>query len=452
VNDVWRQDYLSWGRAISARHLVSRPTTQDGAAKIVAEATDTTLLPYGCGRSYGDSPLNPGGRLIDCRGLDRFVAFNRKTGELTCEAGVQLAEILAVICRPESDNGGWFLPVMPGTRFATVGGAIANDVHGKNQHRFGTFGCHVLALELARSNGDRLTCSPRENVDLFAATIGGLGLTGLILRATIQMRRVQGLAVEAEDIRFATLSDFFALVAESDAGWEYTAAWIDSFAKGRNLGRGIFSRARSVQGRAADPPARTPRVTLSGMPPISLINPLSVRAFNAVYWRKLGLRGRSSHTGNYDKVFFPLDAVAEWNRVYGPNGFFQFQCVVPPADAYDAVTELLRLTAAVGQGSFVTGLKVFADQPSPGLMSFPMAGVTIALDIPNKGLSTRQFLARLEQVVSEARGRLYPAKDATMSMQTFRQGYPGLDKFLTQLDPNFSSAFARRVALLPAQG
>jgi FAD/FMN-containing dehydrogenase len=452
MSGQWRDDYLSWGRAIPARQLVSRPMTQDAATQIVTETNDTPLLPYGCGRSYGDSPLNPDGRLIDCRGLDRFVAFNRETGELTCEAGVQLAEILAVICRPGPDNGRWFLPVMPGTRFVTVGGAIANDVHGKNQHRLGTFGCHVLALELVRSDGNRLTCSPHENADMFAATIGGLGLTGLILRATIQMRRVQGLAVEAEDIRFGNLNDFFALVAESDADWEYTAAWIDSFANGRSLGRGIFSRARSAPGRSADPPARTSRVSLAWLPPISLINRLSVRAFNAVYWRKLGLSGRSGHTGSYEKVLFPLDAAGAWNRVYGPNGFYQFQCVVPPADAQDAVAALLRLTAVSGQGSFITGLKVFGDRPSPGLMSFPMAGVSIALDIPNKGFATQRFLAQLEQIATEAGGRLYPAKDATMSMRTFRQGYPRLDEFLTRLDPNFSSAFARRVALVPVQG
>jgi FAD/FMN-containing dehydrogenase len=365
---------------------------------------------------------------------------------------VQLAEILAVICRPGSDNDGWFLPVMPGTRFVTVGGAIANDVHGKNQHRLGTFGCHVLSLELVRGDGQRLTCSRQENADMFAATIGGLGLTGLILQATIQMRRVRGHAVEAEDIRFGSLNDFFALVAESDSDWEYTAAWMDSFARGPRLGRGIFSRARTAPGRSADPPARTSRFTLLGMPSISLISPLSVRAFNAAYWRKLGLRGRSRRTGGYESVFFPLDAVGDWNRVYGPNGFFQFQCVVPPVGAQDAVAELLRLTAEARQGSFVTGLKVFGDQPSPGLMSFPMEGVTIALDIPNKGSSTHQFLAQLEQVVTEAGGRLYPAKDATMSMRTFQQGYPRLDTFLTQLDPKFSSAFARRVALIRSEG
>ncbi len=236
------------------------------------------------------------------------------------------------------------------------------------------------------------------------------------------MQRVRGLAVEAEDIRFNNLAEFFALAAELDADWDYTAAWIDSFAKGCGLGRGIFSRARRVPGRAAWPPARQLGAGLPPMPPVSLIRPLTVRAFNAVYWRKPGFRGRSSHSGSYEDVLFPLDAVADWNRVYGPQGFFQFQCVVPSPAARDAVAELLRLTAHSAQGSFVTGLKTFEDIPSPGLMSFPMAGTSLALDIPNRGAATRRFLAQLEQVVMQAGGRIYPAKDSAMSAASFSSG------------------------------
>lgn len=448
MTELWRQDYLSWGRVMRARHLVSHPMSRELAAMTVAGTLP--VLAYGCGRSYGDAPLNPGGRLIVCRRLDRFIALDRQTGILTCESGVQLADILAVFCCPETGNGGWFLPVVPGTRFVTVGGAIANDVHGKNQHWTGTFGCHVLALQLARSDGTRPICSRSQNAGLFAATIGGIGLTGLILNATIQLQRVRGLAVEAEDVRFGSLKEFFTLVAESDAHWDYTAAWIDSFATGRGLGRGIYSRARRVPGRAAWPPARQPHTALPPMPPFSLIRPLTVRAFNAVYWRKSGFRGRSNHTGSYENVFFPLDAVANWNRVYGPLGFFQFQCVVPPSVAHDAVAELLRLTVHSAQGSFVTGLKTFGDVPSPGLLSFPMPGTSLALDIPNRGTETRRFLAQLEQVVMQAGGRIYPAKDAAMSAASFHQGYPQLGRFIEHIDPNFSSALARRLAITPA--
>ncbi|WP_162987106.1 FAD-binding oxidoreductase [Sphingomonas paeninsulae] len=448
MSELWRDDYLSWGRTVRARHLVSNPTSQALAAEIVARSP--SVLAYGCGRSYGDAPLNPGGRLIDCRGLDRIISFDGQTGVLTCEAGVRLADILAILCQPEADNGGWFLPVVPGTRFATVGGAIANDVHGKNQHRLGTFGRHVSALELARSDGTRWICSQNENADLFAATIGGIGLTGFILNATIQLQRVQGLAVEAEDIRFNNLDEFFSLAAESDAYWDYTAAWIDSFAKGRSLGRGIFSRARRIPGCAAWPPALQPRIALPPMPPISLIRPFTVWAFNAAYWRKSSFRSRSSNTGSYENVFFPLDAIADWNRVYGPKGFFQFQCVVPPPAARDAVADLLRLTARSVQGSFITGLKTFGDVPSPGLMSFPMRGTSLALDIPNRGPPTRRFLAQLEHVVMQAGGRIYPAKDAAMSAASLRQGYPQVGTFIEHIDPGFSSALAQRLALTSA--
>ena len=311
--------YLSWGRVIRTTHQVSRPLTRDAAAQCVADGGGP-VLGCGCGRSYGDVGLNQGGRLIDCRGLDRFIAFDRTTGILTCEAGVTLAEILVVVCRPDADGSGWLLPVTPGTRFVTVGGAIANDVHGKNHHAFGTFGSHVLSFELARTDGSRVTCSQDEHPGLFAATIGGLGLTGLILSATIQMRRVPGLAVEAEDIRFDGLADFFALADELDQAWQYTAAWIDCMAGGRSLGRGIY---RVPVTPLAGVPTR-PRCGLGSGCRWCRRSHWSARSRCARStprdWRKLGFRRRSSQIGGYEKVFYPLDAIGEWNRVYGPGG------------------------------------------------------------------------------------------------------------------------------------
>jgi FAD/FMN-containing dehydrogenase len=444
----WRTDYRSWGRVIHASHQVVRPSTRDEAARCLA-AADHPILAYGCGRSYGDVALNPDGRLIDCRGLDRFIDFDRTTGLLTCEAGVTLADILAVACRPEADGTGWMLPVTPGTRFVTLAGAIANDVHGKNHHTSGSFGSHVASLELARTDGTRRICTPTDHPDLFAATIGGLGLTGLILSATIRMRRVPGLAVEAEDIRFNTLSDFFALADESDAAWEYTAAWIDCLARGRSLGRGIYSRARHIPGRGTEPPPRQPRMRFPGVPPFSLVTPLTVRPFNAAYWRKLGPSGRSNRTGSYEKVFYPLDAMGDWNRVYGPQGFYQFQCRIPPNTMHEVVADLLRITAASGQASALSVLKLFGSRTSPGLLSFPAPGATLALDFPNRGPTTATLLGRLEQVVVQAGGRLYPAKDGLMQAATFQAGYPALDRFLPQIDPGFASSFGRRVELLP---
>ena len=442
-----RTDYRSWGRTVAGEHLVFRPRTAGEARAVLAAAGPASILPYGNGRSYGDVGLNPGGRLIDCRGLDHFIDFDRESGVLTCEAGVRLADILAAISRPAADGGAWFLPVSPGTRFVTVGGAIANDVHGKNHHAQGCFGSHVLGFELARSDGTVLSCSPRSRPELFAATIGGLGLTGVVLSACLQLRRVAGTAVETEDIRFGRLADFFALVAESDADWEYTAAWVDCLATGPVLGRGIFSRARHLAGVGAAPPQPAPSLALPLDLQLSPLNKLSLAAFNAGYFHKLGRNGRRRRVGSYEPVLYPLDRIGGWNRLYGRRGFFQFQCVVPPAVARDATAELLARIAASGQGSMLSVLKSFGDRPSPGLLSFPMPGITLALDFPDRGAPTRELLAALEAVVVTAGGRLYPAKDSLMTAETFRRGYPRFAELLRQTDPAMSSGFARRVGL-----
>nr|WP_183855432.1 FAD-binding oxidoreductase [Prosthecomicrobium pneumaticum] len=415
---------------------------------MVAGGPPGGLLAHGNGRSYGDVALNPGGALIAMRRLDRFIAFDPETGLLTCEAGVTLAEILAVLARPAADGSGWLLPVMPGTRFVTVGGAIANDVHGKNAHREGSFGRHVEAIELARSDAGRLVCTRTENAGLFAATLGGLGLTGLILSATLRLRRVAGLALETEDIRFDTLADFFRLDAESADGWEYTAAWVDCLARGPRLGRGLYSRARHAAGVAAPPPARAPRFSVPVTPPVSAVNGASLSAFNALYLRRLGSRRSRRAVRPYGPVLFPLDALGRWNRLYGPKGFFQFQAVVPPQAAEAATAELFAAIAASGQGSMLVVLKRFGAIASEGLLSFPMPGTSLALDFPDRGASTRALLARLEAIVMAAGGRLYPAKDETMARASFEAGYPAHAAFRAHIDPAFSSAFARRVGLL----
>ena len=448
MTDSWRGDIRAWGRVVAARHHVSHPATTQAAAALVAGAGPEPILAFGCGRSYGDVALNPDGRLLEVTSLDRFIAFDPATGLLTCEAGVRLADILALVCRPEPDGSGWFLPVTPGTRFVTIGGAIANDVHGKNHHVFGTFGRHLISFDIIRSDGQVRTCSPNENAALFAATIGGLGLTGLILRATLRLRRVAGLAMEAQDIRFDRLEDFFNLAAASDRDWEYTAAWVDCSASGRNLGRGIYSRARHAPGQSAAPAPRQPKLSLPIVPPLSLANGFSVRAFNALYVRKLGHSGRSARTGGYESVLYPLDGLGNWNRIYGPRGFYQFQCVVPFDTARQAIAEMLRLIAASGQGSMLSVLKTFADLQSPGLLSFPRPGATLALDFPNKGPATRRLMQELEHVALQAGGRLYPAKDGLMSMEAFQKGFPAWETFQAHIDPAFSSSFARRVGLV----
>lgn len=397
-------------------------------------------LPLGNARSYGDSCLNDGGTLFATRGLDHFIAFDPVTGVLACEGGVLFSEILDLVV-PQ----GWFLPVTPGTRFVTVGGAIANDVHGKNHHRAGTMGHHVLSFELLRTDGSRLSCSPVANVDMFDATIGGLGLTGVIVAAEIQLRRVQGPWMSVENHRFGSLAEFFQLSAESDRDYEYTVAWIDCVAKGAALGRGIFTRGNHAPASPdRRPTASARRLSMPLTPPVSLVNGLSLRVFNELYYRRQ--RAPLVHaTTHYEPFFYPLDSMGHWNRMYGPHGFLQYQCVIPPEHAQDAVRELVQAISASGSGSFLAVLKQFGDRPSRGLLSFPRPGATLALDFPNAGETTFRLLDRLDAITSSAGGAVYPAKDARMSPEHFRQYFPAWDEFNRFIDPGLSSSFWRRV-------
>jgi len=340
---------------------------------------------------------------------------------------------------------GWFLPVTPGTKFVTVGGAIANDVHGKNHHRAGTFGCHVLAFELLRSDGMRLLCTAAENAEWFAATIGGLGLTGLITWATIQMRRIAGPWMSTEVHRFKSLDDFFEMSESSDQKYEYTVAWIDCAAKGSALGRGLFTRANHAPAFPDQrPKASTRRLGVPFVPPLSLINPSTLRVFNMLYYHR-HRRPVVYATTHYEPHFYPLDGVRDWNRIYGPAGFMQYQCVVPPNEARRSIEQLMRIIARAGDGSFLAVLKQFGERSSPGMLSFPRPGATFALDFPNKGDTTLRLLDRLDSVVLSARGAVYPAKDARMPGTLFRQYFPAWESFTQYIDPRFSSGFWRRV-------
>lgn len=394
------------------------------------------LLAYGQGRSYGDSCLNSGGTLLLARGLDHFLHFDPRTGVIACEAGATLGEVLEIAV-PQ----GWFLPVLPGTRLATVGGALANDVHGKNHHRAGSFGDHVRAFELLRSDGSRQVLHPGDG--LFAATVGGLGLTGLVTWVELQLQRVAGPWMQVESLRYDGLDDFFALSAESAASHEYTVAWVDCLAKGKALGRGHFLRANhAAPGAAGQRPGAGLSMPLT--PPVSLVNRLTLRPFNSLYYHRQRARRRES-VQHYTPYFHPLDGIRDWNRMYGPNGFLQHQCVLPPAQARDAVAALLGEIGRSGQGSFLAVLKEFGDRAAPGLMSFARPGTTLALDFPRRGPGVFALLDRLDAIVAQAGGALYPAKDARMSPALFRAGQPGLAAFVPHIDPAFSSSFWRRV-------
>ncbi len=443
------QIFSSWGRVTPSLHeplgLASRhqalplPQGQGGVA--------ATVLPHGNGRSYGDSNLNPGGALLLGRQLDRFISFDAATGVLSCEAGVLLEEIIK-LALPQ----GWFLNVTPGTQYVTVGGAIANDVHGKNHHAVGSFGNHVLGFELLRSDGSRRWCSPDDEPALFAATIGGLGLTGLITWATVQLRRVANPLMDSETVKFRNLGEFFELSQASERDFEYTVSWIDCAFTGKRLGRGLFNRANHapvVMDTRAVPKnlpsgVATGSLTVPITPPISLINTVSLKSFNTLYYNKQ-VPDAVRTLQHYRPFFYPLDALQQWNRIYGPKGFYQYQCVVPPAKAHGATQQLLETIARSGMGSFLAVLKQFGEPASRGLLSFPTPGTTLALDFPNTGPKLHRLFAELDRIVLEAGGRLYVGKDGRMSGAMFKAGYPRLNAFLPHVDPRFSSGWWRRV-------
>lgn len=424
----------SWGRWPQHRH---RTIALANRYQRLALDDPGSLLPYGNGRSYGDSCQNDGGTLLLTRGLDRYIAFDADNGVIECEAGMLLGEIIG-FALPR----GWFVAVTPGTCFVTLGGAVANDVHGKNHHRLGTFGHHVLGFELLRSDGSERWCTPSENADWFAATVGGLGLTGLIRRVRLQLRRVPGPFLRGESLRFANLSGFFELSHDSDADHEYTVSWLDCTAQGRQRGRGVFMRANHAAVEGTIP--RESRWRLPFTPPLPLVNRLSLRLFNTLYYHRPA--AQRPDVWHYRPFFHPLDGVRDWNRIYGPDGFYQYQCVIPPAVAEESLEEMLGTIAASGSGSFLAVLKKFGEQASPGLLSFVRPGVTLALDFPNAGSPTLKLLETLDGITRKAGGAVYPAKDARMSAASFQQYFPRWKEFRRFIDPRFSSSFWRRVS------
>jgi len=402
---------------------------------ILEAASCASLLPYGMGRSYGDSCLNAHRELIDCRRLDRILGFDESTGVLCSEAGVSLSDIVGVFL-PK----GWFLPVTPGTQFVTVGGAIANDVHGKNHHCAGTFGAHVRQLGLHRSNDGLVVCRPEENSWLFRATIGGLGLTGVIAWADIQLRRVAGPWIDADLVPFQSLAAFLDLSRESDGRFEYTVAWLDCFAG--KTPRGIFFRGNhSAETAKTFRPKR--RAKFPFALPSCVLNRHAVKAFNAAYYRAHA-RQRGTSLVGYDSFFYPLDSIRQWNLLYGKQGFLQYQCVIPQENVA-AVEELLERIARSGMGSFLGVLKQFGSAPAAGMLSFPRPGLTLALDFAMRGEETLRLMRSLDEVVLASGGALYPAKDARMSPAMFEASFPRWRSFVPYIDPKMSSSFWRRV-------
>ena len=423
-----------WGRGFSAKHSHA---FVDGRA--FPSATGS-VLPRGLGRSYGDVCVNDGGTLMHTFRRDRLLAFDDVHGILTCDAGASLADIAQTMLPL-----GWFLPVVPGTRFVTVGGAIANDVHGKNHHISGTFGRAVRSITLRRSDsGVHRLDAPNP---LLAHTIGGLGLTGLIEAVTLQLSRVPGPGIVQETTLFGGkngiggIDDYLVLDAESK-DWNYTVGWIDTMDK--NL-RGVFFRGNHCVGPDEWLTPNTAKLTLPVDAPQWLLGRWSARAFNAAYYRAQALQTARRTTIPLWQFFFPLDAVNAWNRAYGKRGFIQYQFVVPTDAARETVPRILSHLRESNVASYLAVIKTFGDLPSAGLLSFPMAGTTVALDIPAPNDNDRRALDRADAMVADVGGRVYPAKDARISAAMFQRFFPQWRELEAMRDTMISSSFWRRV-------
>jgi FAD/FMN-containing dehydrogenase len=430
--------YRSWG---------INPSTEQHACVLAGDyekdsvcyQKGKSVLPYGCGSSYGDVCLNSNGVLLDTQRLDRFLEFDQATGILRCEAGVTLRQINQIFV-PQ----GWFLPVTPGTQNVTVGGAVANDVHGKNHHQAGSFGCHIRKLGLFRSAEGYVECGQINNPQLFKATIAGLGLTGLIIWCEFQLKPISGPFIKTKKVIFNTLDEFEGLTGETSSEYEYTVAWIDSVASQKKIGKGVFFCGNHAETKFEAKSSSKRKISIPFNAPSGLLNYSVVKLFNAAYFN-LHKFTSSNSLSDFESFFYPLDNVKNWNRLYGKKGFFQYQCVVPVAGGIELVGEMLEICSRFSQGSFLSVLKKFGDIRSPGIMSFPRSGYTLALDFRNLGDSTYQLFVELDKLVFENNGAIYSAKDARMSPENFKKSYPGLNDFCNYIDPVCSSDFSRRV-------
>jgi FAD/FMN-containing dehydrogenase len=427
--------YESWGRYPQAINQNSiQINWGDQLSKI--QNLEGSLLPYGLGRSYGDVCLNSNGAIINVSGLNRFIEIDFNKGIVKAQAGVSLDTILRIAV-----PAGWFLSVTPGTKYVTLGGAIANDVHGKNHHKMGTFGCHVLSFVLLRSDGTSYLCSETENVELFISTIGGLGLTGIITEVEIQLQKIIGPKIDATFIKFDNLEEYVEITSQKDDILDYTVSWVDCTSTGSRLGRGIYSGGNFTETAELKKFKKSPPRFPFDYP---FINPFSVQAFNYMYFNKQVDKKKNAII-DYEPFFYPLDAVDEWNKAYGKNGFLQYQFVIPFESGIKGLKSILNSVAESGKSSFLTVLKTFGNIKSPGILSFPRPGYTMAIDFRMDGLETLKLLERLDEIVKEFGGILYPAKDARMASKDFKLFYPEFEIFKNNIDEKFSSDFIRRI-------
>lgn len=448
-----RSTVSGWGRFPTGETDLYRPER----LRSLTAALDCSesVLARGLGRSYGDACYNTAGATVLMERLNRFLSFDAETGTLECEAGVTFLELLDHFL-----PRGFFPPVTPGTKFVTVGGALACDVHGKNHHVDGSLSNHVLDFDLLTASGEVMHCSRSTNPRLFWATVGGLGLTGVVTRIRLRLRPIETSYLSVDYERAANLDDALDRLEARDAAYAYSVAWIDCLAKGRSLGRSVLMRgnpARPVEVRRSGvrEPLRGRRPQRLRVPldaPGFLLNRYTVRAFNALYYRRHPVDGRDRIV-HFEPFFYPLDSIGDWNRLYGRQGFVQYQFLIPPDDARDGLREALEILSQSGAPSFLAVLKRFGAVEEPSLLSFPRPGYTLALDLPWRGEPTETLLRRLDEVVLAYGGRVYLAKDARLEPGPAAAMYPELTvwrEIRANVDPErrFSSDLGRRVGLV----
>lgn len=407
------------------------------------------LIPYGNGRSYGDQALSE--NIVITRKYNYITAFDSNKGIISCQSGVTLEEVLDVIV-PK----GWFLPVTPGTKYITIGGAIASDVHGKNHHKEGTFSDHVVSFDLLLPYGQIVSCSRTKNKELFHATCGGNGLTGIILNATFKLKPVESAYIAQTSIKAKNIDELVALIEENES-YTYSVAWIDCVARGKHLGRGILlcgehARVSELPGKYRKNPLILSKKSMLNVPlffPDFVLNKYSIAIFNALYYHKTKM-GKTESIIDYNSFFYPLDAIHNWNRIYGKRGFTQYQFVVPKEVGIKGVRDIVQRISDNGMGSFLAVLKTFG-KDNGNYLSFPKEGYTLALDFPiSKQLF--KFLDELDKVIENYNGRLYTTKDVRMKADFFKKGYPLVQKFIKvrkkiKADKSFQSLQSRRLQI-----
>lgn len=454
MSDVNSTDELlrGWGRTAPARSTILRPTSDEEIRSTVLTADGHGVIVRGLGRSYGDPAQNAGGAVIDGTVRSGLVDLDLHDGVARVLAGTSLDDLMRWLVPL-----GWFVPVTPGTRIVTVGGAIACDVHGKNHHKKGSWCNHVLSFRLLDGSGAVHDVNPTDDPDVFWATAGGMGLTGIIVDATVQLQPIGSSQLLVDSDRAPDLDAVMAMMIEGDGDYDYSVAWIDVMARGRHLGRSLLDRGRFATREevlaSGDPrPTDYSAHMLPSLPdvfPSGLVNRLTVKAFNELWFRKSPARRRDALMG-IEKFFHPLDMVGDWNRVYGRRGFIQWQYVVPD-ESSDFVRRSLERISAAGLPSFLSVLKRMGPG-NPGHLSFPISGWTLAIDIPvAAGLD--EVFDDLDREVVEAGGRLYLAKDSRMRPELLPLMYPRLDEWRdvrAGLDPDrrFRSDLGRRLGLV----